>query len=44
VQFWVPGRTPQWSDVRDDLLGGVVGMLLGVLVSSALGRWRAPTR
>ena len=49
VQFWVPGRTPLWSDVRDDLLGGVVGVFLGVLVVAgwrllrASRRWRAPT-
>jgi hypothetical protein len=31
VQFWVPGRTPLWSDVRDDLVGGAVGISLGVV-------------
>jgi VanZ family protein len=32
VQFWVPGRTPLWSDVRDDLVGGAVGIALGVMM------------
>ncbi len=33
VQFWTPGRTPLWSDFRDDLLGGGAGVLLGVLLA-----------
>jgi VanZ family protein len=36
VQFWVPGRTPLWSDVRDDLLGGAVGVLLAWVLLAAL--------
>lgn len=42
VQFWVPGRTPLVSDVRDDLLGGSVGVLLGAFLAGAWGRWRTP--
>lgn len=37
VQYWVPGRTPLWSDVRDDLVGGVVGA--GV-AGGLIGLWR----
>lgn len=32
IQFWVPGRTPKLMDVRDDLIGGAVGLVLGALV------------
>ncbi len=41
VQFWVPGRTPLWSDVRDDLVGGVVGVVLAGVVASLWRRWRS---
>jgi VanZ family protein len=41
VQFWVPGRTPLWSDVRDDLVGGVVGVSLGAV---SIGLLRAIRR
>ena len=41
VQFWVPGRTPLWSDVRDDLVGGALGVCLGVM---AAGAWRWVSR
>ncbi len=43
MQFWVPGRTPKLLDVRDDLIGGAVGLssawvLLGVIrLISGLG-------
>lgn len=41
VQFWVPGRTPLWTDVRDDLLGGVVGVALALPPLEAWRRWRS---
>ena len=41
VQFWVPGRTPPWSDVRDDLLGGLLGVLVSTLV---VWLWRCRPR
>ena len=37
VQFWVPGRTPLWTDVRDDLIGGAAGVVLGLAL---LAGWR----
>ncbi|PZO06786.1 MAG: hypothetical protein DCF27_12180 [Lysobacteraceae bacterium] len=40
VQFWVPGRTPLWSDVRDDLVGGVLGVLLASVLVWLWRRWR----
>ena len=40
VQFWVPGRTPLWSDVRDDLIGGVVGVLVASVVVGVWRWWR----
>jgi hypothetical protein len=38
LQFWVPGRTPRLLDVRDDLLGGAIGLILGTCL---LALWRA---
>ncbi len=32
MQFWVPGRTPKLQDARDDLVGGVIGLLAGALL------------
>ena len=29
MQFWVPGRTPKLLDVRDDVIGGGLGLLIG---------------
>jgi VanZ family protein len=38
VQFFVPGRTPLWSDFRDDLLGGGVGVGVGLVVGALAQR------
>lgn len=40
VQFWVPGRTPLWSDVRDDLVGGVPGVLIACALVWLWQRWQ----
>lgn len=32
LQFYVPGRTPLFSDVRDNMLGMVAGLLAGSLL------------
>lgn len=40
MQFWVPGRTPKLLDVRDDLVGGAIGLLLGAAMMSAWRWWR----
>ncbi len=37
LQFWVHGRTPKLLDARDDLIGGVLGLLLGAALREA---WR----
>ncbi|MFA7322394.1 MAG: VanZ family protein [Dokdonella sp.] len=37
LQFWVDGRTPKLLDARDDLIGGVLGLLLGAALRVA---WR----
>lgn len=39
VQLGIPGRTPRWLDVRDDLLGGAAGVLLGLCLRAAWRRW-----
>lgn len=41
VQLGIPGRTPRWMDVRDDLLGGAVGVLLGLCLRALWRRWRS---
>ncbi len=41
LQFWVPGRTPKLLDVRDDLLGGAIGLLVG---TGLLALWRSLRR
>ena len=41
VQLGIPGRTPRWMDVRDDLLGGVAGVVLGLCLRAFWRRWRA---
>ncbi|MFY2763026.1 VanZ family protein [Arenimonas sp. MALMAid1274] len=42
VQFWVPGRTPLWSDFRDDLIGGSVGIAIVLAARSIWDRWVLP--
>lgn len=39
VQLGIPGRTPRWLDVRDDLLGGAAGVLVGLCLRAAWRRW-----
>ena len=41
LQFWVPGRTPRFSDFGDDVIGVVVGVLFS---SAALRLSRRPDR
>lgn len=41
VQCGIPGRTPRWLDVRDDLLGGAVGVMLGLCLRALWRRWRS---
>ena len=41
LQFWVPGRTPRFSDFGDDMLGVVVGVLVA---SAALRLFRGRDR
>ena len=41
VQFWVPGRTPLWSDVRDDLVGGAMGIIIASAMVWLWQRWRS---
>lgn len=41
LQFWVPGRTPRFSDFGDDMLGVVVGVLIA---SAALRLFRGRNR
>ncbi len=41
VQLGIPGRTPRWMDVRDDLLGGTAGVLLGLCLRALWRRWRS---
>ena len=40
VQLAIPGRTPRWLDVRDDLLGGAAGVLVGLCLRGVWRRWR----
>lgn len=40
VQLGIPGRTPRWLDVRDNLLGGTAGLLLGLCLRALWRRWR----
>ena len=41
VQWGIPGRTPRWLDVRDDLLGGAAGVVLGLCLRALWRRWRS---
>ena len=41
LQLGIPGRTPRWMDVRDDLMGGAAGMLLGLCLRALWRRWRS---
>lgn len=40
VQLAIPGRTPRLTDIRDDLLGGIAGLSLGLLLRAAWRYWR----
>jgi VanZ family protein len=40
LQLGIPGRTARLVDVRDDLLGGAVGVLLGLCLRTLWRRWR----
>lgn len=42
LQLGIPGRTPRWMDVRDDLLGGFAGLVLGLCLRACWRRWRSP--
>jgi VanZ family protein len=37
VQVWVPGRDGHWLDVRDDMLGAALGILVGMAVRGLWG-------
>jgi VanZ family protein len=41
LQWIVPGRTPRLADVRDDLIGGLAGLALGLLLRAMLRAWRS---
>lgn len=36
LQVWIPGRSPSWSDVRDNAVGLGGGMLLAWLVCNGI--------
>jgi hypothetical protein len=42
LQLGIPGRTPRLTDIRDDLLGGLAGIALGLCVRAAWRRCRSP--
>lgn len=44
LQLGIPGRTPRWMDVRDDLLGGAAGALLGLCLRAAWRWWLSRRR
>jgi hypothetical protein len=44
LQWLIPGRTPRLADVRDDLIGAVLGTLVGLVVRAAWRRWSARGR
>ena len=37
IQYWVPGRTPNLLDVRDDVIGGAFGLLSGSALQTIAG-------
>jgi len=41
LQLWIPGRTARLLDIRDDLVGGVAGLLVGLCLRAV---WRLVRR
>jgi len=38
LQFWTVGRTPSLMDARDDMVGSVIGLMLGAILSWSAGQ------
>lgn len=41
LQLAIPGRNPRLLDIRDDLVGGLAGLALGLCLRAGWRRWRS---